>query len=64
MQPDLLDPRAVIAAVVAILGVLWRSHLKADHDMEVDRNYWRDLALNGTAIAKDATTIALRKTDG
>ena len=63
MNPDLLDPRVVIASVVTILGILWRSHLKSDHDMMVDRNYWRDLALNGTAIAKDATTIALRKSD-
>jgi hypothetical protein len=64
LTPDLLDPRVVISAVVAILGILWRLHMKADHDMETDRNFWRSIALTGVDVADKSTTIAVRKRDG
>ena len=64
VPPELLGPFALtIASVIAVM-VLAREHRRSDRLMETDRDYWRSLALNGTALAKDATKIALRTSDG
>ena len=60
-----IAPEVVIAAITALsaaLGALWREDRKQMQarleDMATDRNYWRDLALRGTAIAQDAVRKA------
>ena len=64
MSPDLTTAVGVIAAMTAVITVLWRAHEQSDREMRVDRNYWRDLALTGSELADKATTIAIRKRDG
>jgi hypothetical protein len=61
MPPELLGPYGLVFALLIASAALWRSHLRDDEDMRVDRNYWRDLALKGTELADKATTIAVRK---
>jgi hypothetical protein len=64
LTPEQVAAVAGIIGAVVVAGIrkvwVWGWVFAA---MEVDRNYWRDLAMSGTAIAEDATTIALRKRD-
>ena len=59
--PEVLGPLGLTIGAVAVVVVLWRSHERADRDMKVDRDYWRDLALTGADLADKSTTIAIRK---
>ena len=58
MPAELFGPYALTAALLIAVGVLWREDRKQLtarlDDLTTDRNYWRDLALRGTAIAQDA----------
>lgn len=66
MPPELLDPQTgFLAALLIAVGVLWREDRRQRQalidDLTVDRNFWRDLALTGTAIAKEGIQMAAKK---
>ena len=66
MPPELLDPQSgLLAALLIAVGVLWREDRRQNkamiEDLTVDRNFWRDLALTGTEIAKESVTMAAKK---
>ena len=65
MPPELLGPYALTAALLIAVGVLWREDRRQRQamidDLTVDRNFWRDLALSGTAIARESVNLAARK---
>lgn len=52
MPPEVLGPLGLTAAALFAVAVLWRAHERHDRDIEIDRNYWRDLALNGTNLGQ------------
>jgi hypothetical protein len=64
VPPEVLGPLGLTFAAVVGVIVLWRSHERADRDMQTDRDYWRSLALTGSELAEKATTFAIRKRAG
>lgn len=62
MPVDLADwGGPVIAALLAVIGVLWKDHLRATAEDRRQRDQWRDLALDfrDKWSAQSAATLEL-----
>ena len=56
---DLTTAAGVIVTLSAVVGLLWREHMRQVHRTEVSEELWRDLALTGADLADKSTTIAV-----
>lgn len=61
MPPEVYGPAGALVLLGIAVAALWRSHQQQDADVRTDRDFWRDLALRGTELAEQATTVAVRK---